>query len=219
MDGPAQNEGTMQLRALDLFCCAGGAARGLQQAGYHVTGVDIRPQPRYAGDVFIQADAMEVDWMGYDLIWASPPCQRYSCMRPELADSHPDLIGPVRDRLLALGTPYIIENVEGAPLRNPLMLCGTMFGLLVIRHRLFETNPPIYFPPATCTHQRPVVTRGKRPDRDRHYACVVGHSSDLEFTRLAMGINWMSTREISQAIPPAYARWLAEQIRMEEMSL
>lgn len=200
------------MKALDLFCCAGGATRGLQLAGYHVTGVDIRPQPRYCGDAFIQADAMEIDWTGYDLIWASPPCQRYSRMRPDTQHNHPDLVEPVRNRLLALDTPYIIENVEGAPLRNPLLLCGTMFGLLVIRHRLFETNPPIYFAPAVCAHQRPVVTRGKRPDRDRHYACVVGHSSDLEFTRQAMGIDWMSTREIAEAIPPAYSQFLAEQI-------
>ncbi len=203
----------MTLRALDLFCCAGGAARGLQIAGYHVTGVDIRPQPRYIGDVFMQADAMSLDWAGYDLIWASPPCQRYSAMTHQnRRGEHPDLIPAVRQRLQSLDTSYIIENVEGAPLINPLLLCGTMFGLLVIRHRLFETNPPIYFPPAACAHQRPVVTRGKRPDRDRHYACVVGHSSDIEFTQRAMGIDWMTRDELSQAIPPAYSRFLGERI-------
>lgn len=202
-------------RALDLFSGAGGAARGLQLAGYHVTGVDIRPQPRYAGDVFIQADAMGVDWTGYDLIWASPPCQRYSDMAAVTGkrEIYPDLIGAVRDRLVKTGTPWILENVEGAPLRNPLMLCGTMFGLLVTRHRLFETWPPIYFAPAPCAHQRPVVKHGRRPDRERHYAAATGHFSDVEFVRSAMGIGWMSRSELSQAIPPAYSRYLAEQIK------
>lgn len=199
-------------RALDLFCCAGGATRGLQLAGYHVTGVDIKPQKRYIGDAFIQADAMEVDWCGYDLIWASPPCQRYSCMRPDTQHNHPDLIAPVRARLIETGVPWILENVPGAPLVNPLMLCGTMFGLLVVRHRLFETSPPIYFAPASCAHQRAVVERGKRPDRGKHYAAIYGHASDVHFTREAMGIDWMSRDELSEAIPPVYSKFLAEQI-------
>lgn len=201
------------MRALDLFCGAGGATRGLQMAGYKVTGVDINPQPRYCGERFIQGDAMALDWSDYDLYWASPPCQRYSRMRPDTAHNHPDLVAPVRERLKALGAPYIIENVEGAPLENALMLCGTMFGLLVIRHRLFETNPPIYFPPATCAHQRPVVTRGKWADPETQYASVVGNLSNVAFARIAMGIDWMNRNELAQSIPPAYSRFLAEEIK------
>jgi DNA (cytosine-5)-methyltransferase 1 len=201
-------------RALDLFCKAGGATKGLQRAGYHVTGVDIEPQPHYCGDVFYQADAMEFDLSGYDLIWASPPCPRYSRItQANNRNNHPDLVAPIRDRLSNQSLPYIIENVEGAPLRNPLLLCGTMFGLLVLRHRLFETNPPIYFPPATCAHQRLVVTRGKRPDRSNHYASVVGHFSDVDFAREAMGIDWMTRDELANAIPPAYSYFLAMELQ------
>lgn len=201
-------------RALDLCCCAGGATRGLQLAGYHVTGVDIKPQKHYIGDRFIQADAMEVDLRGYDLIWASPPCQRYSSITVTAgtAESHLDLVAPVRQRLIETGAPYIIENVPGAPLHNPLMLCGTMFGLLIIRHRLFETNPPIYFAPATCAHTRAVIKHGRKPDRAKHYAAVTGHFSDADFAREAMGIDWMTRDELAEAIPPAYSRFLAEQI-------
>lgn len=214
-----------QKRALDLYCCAGGATKGLQRAGYHVTGVDIYKSPRYCGDAFIHADALEVDLEGYDLYWASPPCQAYSDMtivyqrslteHPDVANSmkeYPDLIEPTRRRLKATGKPYIIENVPKAPLINPIMLCGTMFGLLVIRHRMFETNPELYFPPATCSHQRKAVKPGRRPDREKNYASVVGHMSDIEFAKEAMEIDWMNREELAEAIPPAYSYWLATEI-------
>jgi DNA (cytosine-5)-methyltransferase 1 len=140
-------------------------------------------------------------------------------MRPDTQQNHPDLIAPVRACLKTLDIPYIIENVEGAPLLNPLMLCGTMFGLLVVRHRLFETNPPIYFPPAVCAHQRPVVTRGKWANPDRHYASVVGNFSNVVFAREAMGIDWMARDELREAIPPAYSRFLAERVRESVLRL
>lgn len=117
---------------------------GLHQAGFDVTGVDIEPQPRYPFK-FIQADALTFPLEGYDFIWASPPCQRYSIAtqcQPGLAEQYPDLIDPIRMRLQATGLPYAIENVEGAfsRLRNPTLLCGVMFGLDMYRHRLFETS-------------------------------------------------------------------------------
>jgi len=200
-------------RALDLFCKAGGATKGLQRVGYHVTGVDIAPQPHYCGDAFYQADALTFDLTGYDLIWASPPCQAYTVLNVLHDKEYPDLVALVRERLSVLDTPWIIENVEGAPLHNPLMLCGTMFGLRVIRHRLFETSPPIYFPPATCTHMHPVIKHGRKPDRNRHYAAVTGHFSDVDFARQAMGIDWMTRDELSEAIPPAYSEFLATEIQ------
>lgn len=189
-------------------------------AGYHVTGVDIRKQPRYCGDRFVQDDAMV--WLrgeresltGFDLIWASPPCPFYSGATNSSGtrSNHPDLIPEVRSLLLASGRPYIIENVEGAPLVNPIMLCGTMFGLLTIRHRLFETCPIVWFPPGPCSHQRKTVTLGRRPDRNLHYAAVVGHFSDVEFAKTAMGIDWMVRDELKEAIPPAYSHYLATQM-------
>lgn len=204
----------MKPKALDLFCCAGGTARGLQLAGYHVTGVDIRPQPRYVGDVFIQADAMELDWSGYDLIWASPPCQRYSVATPDRTrDQHPDLLPEVIDRLRTQPTPYICENVPGTEMlmRNPVMLCGSMFDLRVQRHRWFEIgNVPdllIMTPPCghwyvpiliTCTSKR--LVKGKRIEYRKHEK------------EAAIGIDWMVTTELDQAIPPAYSRFLAERI-------
>lgn len=147
-------------RALDLFCAQGGATRGLQRAGFHVTGVDSRPQPRYCGDAFIQMDALEADCAGFDFIWASPPCQAFCSLRHmPTAKPHPNLIPQTRAKLVAAGIPYSIENVENAPLKgNLIMLCGTMFGLQTAdgraelrRHRLFETSFSITLSPQ-CRH-------------------------------------------------------------------
>jgi len=132
-------------RLLDLFCCAGGCGVGYARAGFDVVGVDIDPQPRYPLP-FIRADALELDSefiATFDAIHASPPCQSYSDLAKRNRNAHewPRLIEPVREMLIKSGLPYIIENVEGAPLINPVVLCGTMFkGLRVIRHRLFEAN-------------------------------------------------------------------------------
>lgn len=152
----------MKLRALDLYCCAGGATRGLQMAGFRVTGVDINPQPRYCGDEFHQADALAFPIEGFDFVWASPPCQAFTALRfMPTAKAHPNLIPGTRARLAASGIPYCIENVEGAPLGESgylTMLCGTMFGLQTAdgraelrRHRLFETSFSITLRPR-CQH-------------------------------------------------------------------
>jgi DNA (cytosine-5)-methyltransferase 1 len=132
-------------RLLDLFCGAGGVAVGYSRAGFEVIGVDLRPQPNFPFQ-FIQADALSMNaefLASFDAIHASPPCQAYSDLakRNRNGDKWPKLIEPVRGMLSETGLPYVIENVEGAPLRNPTVLCGTMFkGLRVIRHRLFESN-------------------------------------------------------------------------------
>lgn len=120
------------IRALDLFCKAGGASAGLAMAGFDVTGVDISPQPNYSGK-FIQMDVLDLEaWAikdQYDFVWASPPCQSYSDLAKRNGNGHewPRLIAPIRLLLQKTGLPYVIENVEGAPLLNPVRLCGTQF--------------------------------------------------------------------------------------------
>lgn len=215
------------MRALDLFCKAGGATRGLQQAGFHVTGVDIKPQPRYCGDDFICADAlapMTWDWRihEFDFIWASPPCQAHTSMKtmPDAKD-HVDLIPQTRALLKASGVPYVIENVVGAPLVEPFTLCGSMFGLgaqgcRLERHRIFESS--FHVTPPTHQHdglpvigiygghaRRRSASAGGRRTKD---VWEGGHRSAASE---ALQIDWATLEEMSEAIPPAYSRFIAEQ--------
>jgi len=194
-------------KALDLFCCAGGASEGLRRAGFEVTGVDIRPQPHYCGDTFVQADALEFPLEGYDLIWASPPCQAFTAYkrRPSHVAPCQNLIPAVRERLAGLPALTIIENVPGAPLRRNLMLCGSMFDLSVRRHRLFELSFEAIQP--TCRHQDQAPRFPPASNRHslRRTVEVGVWRIPLEVQRAAMGIDWMTREELSQAIPPAYS--------------
>src|SRR5574343_572912 len=203
---------------LDLFAGAGGAALGLYQAGFRVVGVDIKPQPHYPFE-FHQGDALTWPLEGFDAIWASPPCQAFSkasAIHGKPKGKYPELIDTVRQRLEATGKPWVIENVETAPLRDPLLLCGTMFGLKVKRHRLFECSPPIHFAPAPCAcgGKDGFTASHKGQSSYKNGArllSVAGHNFIVSEAREAMGIPWMNQKELAQAIPPAYSRFLGEQ--------
>lgn len=202
----------MKPRLLDLFCGAGGATRGYQQAGFHVVGVDHEPQPNYVGDEFHQADALEFSLDGFDAIHASPPCQTYIRSGMVAKDGrHPDLVAATRERLQDSGALWVIENVPGAPMRADVVLCGSMFGLGVRRHRWFEVSVPI--PPWTsaCDHSRPITGVYGHP-HGKSGAWRNMLPSDLATWRQAMGISWMTTSEIAAAIPPAYTQWVGEQL-------
>lgn len=227
---------------LDLFCGAGGAGMGYYLAGFEVVGVDIEPQPRYPFE-FHQADALEylaAHGHKFDVIHASPPCQRYSTMTvgrwQDRIENHPDLIAPTRELLKKIGKPYVIENVENAraELINPVLLCGTMFGLKtkhgsqLRRHRYFELSFPIGFLTPTCQHAKGSVIGvyggGQNPARRRPATIgVYGHSGGssnrdnlisfgTDDRRDAMGINWMVGNELSEAIPPAYTEFIGRQL-------
>jgi DNA (cytosine-5)-methyltransferase 1 len=201
-------------RALDLFCGAGGATRGLQLAGFHVTGIDNKPQPRYCGDAFIQADALNppVDLREFDFVWASPPCQRYTMAQnaAKNRDAHPDLVEPVRNMLMASGVPWVMENVIGAPLINPVVLCGLAFGLKVKRHRLIEPSHLLLVPPCPSHDQDYYVIFGHEV-RNRRTGAAAGRKNKIAEGRRAMGIDWMTRGELSESIPPAYSHFIAKQ--------
>jgi DNA (cytosine-5)-methyltransferase 1 len=203
-------------RLLDLFCGAGGAAVGYHRAGFEVVGVDIAPQPHYPYE-FWQMDALDAwpQFVDFNAIHASPPCQGYSRMNRIIKREYPMLIEPVRHLLARAGRPYVIENVEGAPLVDALTLCGTMFGLPVRRHRLFEVRPlPAALQPA-CTCGNGVAdgrlvgarARGPKPANRR----VPPPRSDSAM-RDAIGVEWMTVVESMQAIPPAYCEWIGAHL-------
>lgn len=216
------------MRILDLFSCAGGAAVGYHRAGFDVVGVDISPQPRYPF-AFIQTDVLALDQRflrSFDAIHASPPCQGYTAMRHAPgARGAPMLIDQTRSLLEASGRPWIIENVEEArwAMREPIMLCGSMFGLgaqgcRTQRHRLFESNIAISAP-SPCDHDaRPVVgvyggharkRAAKAGGRGTRDVWEGGHKAAASE---ALGIDWMTLAEMSEAVPPAYTEHLGLQL-------
>ena len=207
------------MKLLDLFCCAGGAAMGYHRAGFEVTGIDIAPQPHYPFK-FIQADALTCDPLflrQFDAIHASPPCQAYTLAQRIQGNEHPDLIPQTRALLEASGLPWVIENVEGAPLRNSVMLCGAMFpGLRVYRHRIFESNIDLRTPKHPA-HVAPLRKMG-RPVEEGEFMHVVGNFSGVETAKQAMGIDWMVRDGLREAIPPAYTEYLGRQL-MEVLEL
>lgn len=226
------------MKCLDLFCKAGGATRGYQLAGFHVTGVDIEPQPHHCGEKFVQADALEYlsrlietgEIEEFDLIHGSPPCQFGSEATPvEARSRHKNYIPELRELLLKTGKPYVIENVEGVRswLRNPVMICGSMLGLPVWRHRYFETSPYWFMSPGTCNHKRKPITVHSGSHTRKTWIpvlCTGGGDGKLasrrthrpresvEVIRWAMEIDWMTQDELNQAIPPAYTKWIGEQM-------
>ena len=210
------------LKLLDLYAGAGGAAMGYARAGFAVTGVDIAPQKHYPFTLVV-ADAL--DYLAehgheYDVIHASPPCQAYTALRTRQGGkAYPDLLPATRDALRASGRPWVIENVERAPLRPDIRLCGVMFGLRVYRHRWFEVSfperLPLFCSPPHPRHERRVNRRGE--NRRAHWAAGGFLTVTGDVGRYVgpegMGIDWMTGKDLSEAIPPAYTVWVGTVLR------
>lgn len=224
---------------LDMFCGAGGAAMGYSRAGFDIVGVDIKPQKNYPFR-FIQADALEYASLfaqRFDVIHASPPCQAYSVMKHLSNGTHPELVEQCRELMQATGLTWVMENVPGSPLIDPVVLCGSSFGLDLRRHRLFESNIDLVGKPCDHSWQTPrfnstasrngpknglssvVTVCGNRttPFRNQKSGVltIVSHDrqgAGISEWRRAMEIDWMTRDELSQAIPPAYTQWLGRQL-------
>lgn len=220
-------------RLLDLFCGAGGASLGYHRAGFDVVGVDHVRQPNYPFK-FVQMDALGIlslphhyhaGWKHFDAIHASPPCQFITAYKRtgNVYDS-PNLIPQTRELLEATGLPYVIENVEGAPLVDPVLICGTMFDppMEIQRHRLFETNWPLEHPQWPCRHNLNGKDRypgGRSKSRTGSSRGLVRATIEigswdipLAQQQEAMGIDWMTLEELSEAIPPAYTEFIGQQL-------
>lgn len=206
-------------KLLDLYCGAGGAGMGYYQAGFEVVGVDLYPQKHYPFE-FHRGHAMTFlarHGHAFDLIHASPPCQAYSLVSNIYGKQkyYVDFINETRDLLQRTGKPYVIENVERAPLHNPLVLCGRMFGLSLYRHRAFECSFGMAAP-IHPVHDMPLTKLGRKP-KDGEVISIVGHFTGAEYARKAMGISWMTSKELAQAIPPAYTRYIGLAFLQREM--
>jgi DNA (cytosine-5)-methyltransferase 1 len=238
-------------RLLDTFCCEGGASVGYDRAGFDVTGVDLFKhvnakgkrvgfsQKRYPFPS-IQADAVQYirdHGHEYDVIAASPPCQRHSAGTRALdREEYPDLIGPTREALIATGRPYVIENVPEAPLLDPIELCGCMFGLGALdddglplrleRPRRFESSIPLVAP-GPHVHDSSVWVAGsyggararkpgQTPAQHRHAAKYERHGGYVpprHIQQRLLGIDWMTTGGMHQSLPPVYTEWIGLQLR------
>lgn len=215
---------------LDLYCCAGGAAKGYHDAGFEVIGVDKEPQPRYPY-TFIQADAIEfVRAYGhlFDARHASPPCQAFSKTRTLHTNTHPDLVAETREALIEVGGPYVIENVVGAPLIDPLTLCGSEFDLVaedvdgvplkLLRHRLFESNMDLEGN-GGCRHDPTVLTAsvygaggGWTPKHRDSPTRRGGYVPHTDVCRRLLGVDWTTKHELSQVVPPAFTEHIGRQL-------
>lgn len=211
----------MRPKLLDLFCGAGGCAIGYHRAGFDVVGVDIKVRKSYPFPMAV-ANALQppFDVRQFDVIHASPPCQAYTTMirlGKGAGKNAPELVDPVRDLLEGSGKPWVIENVVGAPLRSPMMLCGSMFGLNVRRHRLFESSV-LLLGPSCCEHKaNALAVYGDHPEDAFIHGRNAGPRSvkrapTIDAARKAMGISWMDWKEITQAIPPAYTEYIGKQL-------
>jgi DNA (cytosine-5)-methyltransferase 1 len=206
------------VKILDLFCGAGGSAMGYHRAfpDAEIVGVDINPQPRYPF-TFIQGDALDRPWASgwFDLIHASPPCQTFTAYRRKghgVGDGYPNLIPAVRAMLQEDGSPYVIENVHGAPLTDPVLLCGSSFGLDIRRHRLFESSFPIDPPPCDHAWQTPRFPPATNRTNLRSTVEIGVWRIPLAVQQAAMGIDWMALRELTEAVPPAYTEHIGQAL-------
>ena len=199
------------MKAVDLFCGAGGAAQGLKNAGFSkIVGIDIEYQPEYPFE-FIHSDVFNVEldfFKDFDFVWSSPPCQAYTFATEKsrnLGKVYPDLVKLTRQLLLKINKPFVIENVPSAPIRQDLLLCGEMFGLRIIRHRIFEINGFNIIQPLHPQHKGSV--------KDEYYVTVAGHGGDgiasLSEWQCAIDINWIFDKKmLAEAVPPAYSEYI-----------
>ena len=207
------------MKLLDLFCGVGGASIGYAQAGFEVTGIDLKHGKRYPFK-YIRSDVKpylaDLEFLrSFDVIHASPPCQTHSITQhlrnaQGKSTSKVDMIPEVRDALITSGVTYIIENVPGSPLINPIQLCGSSFGLKVRRHRLFESN--VKLKGSICDHKaqgRPIGVYGSLNDQIPNGGKT---ATNIQEARDAMGIQSAIWSELVEAIPPAFTKYLGNQL-------
>jgi DNA (cytosine-5)-methyltransferase 1 len=213
------------VKLLDLFCGQGGCSVGYHRAGFDVTGVDVADHGHRYPYRFVNLPWDEVSFDGFDVVHASPPCQAYSITKHTHTKDHPDLLAPVRDALIAWGGPYVIENVPGAPMVNPITLCGAQHKapdhytgrtVRLRRHRLFESNMPLMAEPCSCDNTLVGGVYGGAWSKNKTIDPTVkrtgGYAPPDDVQRELMGLHYMTRDGLNQAIPPAYTELIGAQL-------
>ena len=202
----------MKPRLLDLCCKSGGASEGYADAGFECTGVDIEYQPHYPF-LFWQADALTFALGGFDAVHVSPPCQSYSTATLQWRKRgryYSDLVDRFRQRLFSFGKPFVIENVKGSPLINPVMLTGAMFGLRIKRDRYFECHG--FEVPFTLSAVTPPAIKMGRAIKDGDILQPIGHFSGVKYAQQEMGLQGRTQGELAEALPRAYCRYIGKYL-------
>lgn len=224
-------------RALDLFAGEGGAAFGLTLAGFDVTAVDDVDRPgRAPGVTWVTGDALTYPLDGFDLVTGSPPCTGHSTLRNAADIARGSTAGTewmlahtlerFRAHHARTGVPWMVENVEGAKkvLGDSLKLCGSMFdlvdeGWLLRRHRYFASSVMLMAPgPCRCRGRKVIGVYGDLTENDRRCAGkrISRPNGDMRAgvprARRLMGMPWASATGLPLAIPPAYTKFLGEQL-------
>jgi len=214
-------------KLLDVCCKAGLASDGYAAAGFEVVGIDRDPQPNYPYK-FIQADLRDLapQWIAenFDAVAGSPPCWQHSVLRHRTGREYEDFISDTRALFEASGLPYVIENVEGAPLKDPLVLCGTQFPgrLRVKRHRLFESNIELAAPmphprgkhPLHFTHDKRKAHYGQLDEWTAFVSVNGGGNCSKAAALDAMGVRDrpLTKDELNQGVPPVYTEHIGRQL-------
>lgn len=205
-------------RHLGLFCSAGGACMGYHRAGFETEGVDINPQPRYPFK-FHRADAWEFlaeHGHEFDFISASPMCRDHTPLTSVAGRTGTEWqVDSIREALVATGVPFVIENVMAAPLRRDIsiVLCADNLGLRTVRHRRFEPgNGLVLEQPPHRTHRARTATARRRARWAQGWHVSVTGDVGTYVGPEAMGIDWMTGDELSQAIPPAMTELVGRQV-------
>lgn len=191
-------DGTERFRIAHLFADHGVEAEALSAFGevYRFT-IDPRPNRSVAETTAI--DLMKEPLSGdFDLALLHPKCTKWSDMPDVDPEDHENQIPRAREIGRQIADEYVIENKPRAPLDDPTVLHGRMFGLPIAYERAFEASFPVLQPPQQQTFGEKTVSPYYYSDRTTEWwKATKGYVGDYPKQHLA-----------KNALPAAYVRFV-----------